>query len=359
MSEALLSDPPPAPVPSTLEAVYRSRVRSWMPEHPFVGATRQEFASPVFGDYVRGRVLHGGSASARDGVRARTADATYRPTEMLARFFFQLPNGTPIGPDDLAVLYESLLAAEDAGQPVHLVLAAAVGEARHVGGIRIGDREFIPLDVASDSGPLRFYTRLSSANIFTSSPVQLGAHGRLLELGPDTVILAPRVEVLAESILVKASGDDRVGAFVRCGQLTASDHVIRFVLGEKHFAVQANEPLRYPFADKAVQVRWNDLRLPLKQAEEESARALFQLAGMFKTEGYKAGLGAYTEGIDRMAGRSDPIRRVLEAATAQQIITREGHIYKFHPHRLNLNYQAVQTHDLSDEAYEFVKSVTR
>lgn len=356
VTEAMATDAPPSPVPPALEGAYRARVRTWMPEHPFVGASQQEFASAVFGDYVRARILHAGTASARAAIRSRAADASYRPTEMLARFFFRLPDRAPIAPEDLAVLYESLLAAEEAGQPVQLMVIAQRANARHVGQIGIGDHDSISFEVAGDAGPLRFFTRLGTASIVSDGSVHLGAHGRSLELGPNTVVVAPVVEVLAESILVKTSDEGRLGTFIRCTKLTAADHVLRFVRGEQYFGVQADYPLQYPFADKKITLTFDETKLPLSPNQQDLARALFQLASMFRTEGY-AGLGAYTEGVNRIAARNGAFGAVLAAAKHSGLITQEGNIYKFHPEQVSLNYRAVQTHDLSLEAYEFVRTI--
>jgi hypothetical protein len=339
--------------PPALEADYRAEVRAWMPEHPFVGATPREFASPVFEDYVHARTLREGAESAKAAIGAKTADASYRPTEMLVRLFAELVDGASVSGDDFTVLYESVLAAEDAGQMVSLSLVAVDTQGQHLGFIRIGDRPLLTLEIAAQDAPLRFVTRLSRSHVLTDNDVHLGAYGRLFEVGPDVVVMASTVSILGESIGVRAP---QKPVLIAAKRLVGVDHTLRFAYGGDQFSVTTDEPVRYPFADKVVSVTIQGG--PLSSGEAEVARALFRLAGMFKTEGYE-GLGSYAEPIDRVAARNEIFQRVLAKALDKGIIDQDGGIYKFHPEHLSLDYSAVQAQALSSDARVFVREVIR
>ena len=95
LSEALRTPDPEISVPPELEADYRAQVREWLADHPLVGRSAKEFASPVFADYLYAAALVDGDEQEASAVRARVADASYRPTEMLARFVFSLPGSSP------------------------------------------------------------------------------------------------------------------------------------------------------------------------------------------------------------------------------------------------------------------------
>jgi hypothetical protein len=354
VSETLDTKPPEVFAPAALHHEYQAEVRGWMPEHPFVGPSTREFASPVFSEYVYARALREGTAEARAAVRARVADASYRPTEMLARFFFELGEDGVLTPDDLAVLYESVIAADDVGHRVSLDVVALEEEGRHLAFFEIGDDDPVRLEVQAGEEPLQFFTRLSRARIVSDGRIQLGSHGRLVELGPGVIIFAPAVDVLAESIGVRSDADP-VGILINTGRLTGVDHAVRFVYGEDRFGVQAAEPLRHPFAARAVRMRL-ERKGPLLPAERSVANGLFRLAAMFKTEGYE-GLGSYAEPIDRIAAHNESFRRVLEAATEREIVIKTGRLYRFFPEKLGLDFAAVQTHDLSDDALAFVRYV--
>jgi hypothetical protein len=353
---ALGTESPEVCAPGTLEAPYRSEVHAWMPEHPFLGASEREFATAVFQDFAYATVLLRGDDESRRAVRARAAQASYRPTEMLARFFFDLAGeAAAVEAEDLTVIYESLLAAEDAGKPVALNLVNVEGEIEHLCFITIGSQERVALEILVGDAPLWFATKLANATIFTDTPLVLGTAGRLLELGPNVLIAAPSIDIASESLFVE-NGSGAMAVMLITGKLTSSDPKLRFIYGGQHFHVQADEPPRYPFADKRVSIRFELRRV--SPTEQQVARALFRVAGMFKTEGYE-GLGSYVESVDRLAGRNTAAAQVLDVALEKGIIVKEGGIYKFRPELLNMNYSAVQGHDLSETAVEFVKEAAR
>lgn len=129
LSEAAGTPQPSTAVPDELEGMYREEVRGWMGEHPFVGASPQEFASPVFEDFVYAKALIAGSNEEQAAVRSRVAAVSYRPTEMLARFAFGLSDDAlVIDAADLGVLYESLLTGAEAGRSSGLAITDEEGE---------------------------------------------------------------------------------------------------------------------------------------------------------------------------------------------------------------------------------------
>ena len=84
---------------------------------------------------------------------------------------------------------------------------------------------------------------------------------------------AAAVEVAAESLLVHAGGEAVV---VLSGEsVTATDPAFRIVRGGDHLRVRADQPLLYPFADKALPPD-PDLP-PFGPNEVRAATALFRL----------------------------------------------------------------------------------
>jgi hypothetical protein len=350
VSAALGTPEPDVAVGSDLEAEYRADVRAWLPEHAFVGPEPGSFASPIFEDFLYARVLNGPDEERRSAVRVRAADVSYRPTELLARFVFELAS-EPLSAEDLPVIYESLVASEESGRRIQLSLTEEEeGEIR--ASVTFGD-EHIALDLVAVGEPLGFITKLSRATVgVSSSPVHLGVGGRLFEIGPDVVVIAPTVEVHAASILVD-KGDRNWGAAIITGSLTASDPSVKFVYGGDGFIVRADRDVRYPFTDKSYRVSFT---VPGWQApgEKDATQALFRLASYFKSEGY-AGLGSYAEPIDRLAARNESAQAVLELAQVRGIITKDGNLYHFHPDVIGLDFRAVQLHTLPPEAGPFIQ----
>lgn len=171
-------------------------------------------------------------------------------------------------------------------------------------------------------------------------------------MGPDVFMRAPEIEIAAESLLVHG-GSAGVGDVVLiAARITASDPALRIPRGGEHVRVRADEPLRFPLADKAI-----DHETPgpaLTPEEQEAAHLLFRLLGFFKSEGYE-GLGSYAEPIDRRASRNRRLGAMLAFAREKGLVTKDGKIYKLHPEAVGLDYLKVRAQVVSDEAVAFLR----
>lgn len=339
---------------------YGARVQSWLPEHPFVGASPQEFSSPVFEDYVYASVLVAGDERARSAVRTRAANATYRPTELLARFAIGMTGDAPLVAEDLPVVYESILAGAKPGRdPLLSLIEETDGSMRATISVR---GEQLRFELLAAGEPLQFITRLGPSGIVTrTSTIQLGVGGRLFEMGPETFVVAPRVEVLAGALFVESSGgsddDDVPQVLIFTGALAHSDPTVRFVHGKERFLVSSESELHHPFADRTM----GELRFPaaVSPVVREIARAFLRLAGHFKTQGYDGGLGTFADPIDRMASRNPQLSAILKVADDQGVIVKEGAFYRLDPSALSLSYLAVRQQKLTPELIEFARTVER
>ena len=356
VTNALGIEPPHSSAPSEIHDEYRAEAQSWLPEHAFTGPNPRLFSSPVFEDFTYASVLVHGDERVRAAMRARTANARYRPTEMLARFAIALADA-PLLAEDMPVLYESLLAADGAGRDMALsIVETDDGE---LSATVLFGRELLSFALVAAGEPLRFITRLGRAAIAVrTSAIYLGVSGRLFEVGPDTFIIAPSVEVSAETLFVvapKGAPADSLEVVIIAGALTASDPTLRFVHGKEHFAAQTPRGALYPFADRTLK----STRFPARLTEEDrqAATAFFRLAGHFKTEGYGGGLGSHADPIERMANRSPLIRAVLDVGQEKAIVVRDGAFYRLYPSMLGLDYRAVRAQELTPEAAEFAQAV--
>jgi hypothetical protein len=336
--------PPSVSLDQDLEVEYRAAVTDFLAQHPFVGASLREFASPAFEDYVYAAILIGDDQGASDAVRARVADAEYRPTEMLGRFAVALANG-PLLAEILPAIYESFVAA---GQIGALQLIEEDDGEMHAH-IQLPG-ESLAFDLIAGGEPLQFVTTLRAATVFSrNSEVHLGVGGRLFVIGPETVIVAPKIVVHAESLFADDRDSGLFSALVIGGSLTASDPSLRFVANSgAGFRARTDEVLRYPFAGKAL----GEMRVPAvwDDASRNAAAAFFRMATFFKREGYEGGLGSYAEPIDRLASRHPATAAVLAVAIEQGVIVSDGNLYRFSPEVVALDYTAVRDQRVTNEA---------
>jgi len=353
LNEALDGPAPPVPVPRELEDDYRSEVRSWLTNHVLAGASRGSFASPVFEEFVYAQILADGTPAEAAVVRAQLAGASYRPTEMLARFVFALSEGPPTVPSaDLTAIYESLSAGEEAGRAAELELTDDDG--LRAGIVIRGER--IDFELTSSDELLVFTRRLGRASIMLERHgVRLGASGRPFEIGPDVSIRATVIEVAAESLLVRGGGHPSADVVLAAQAVDATDPAFRrLVDADQRLKVRAVQPPRYPFADKQIAPGPEG---PLGPDEERAANAMFRLMAFFKSEGY-GGLGSYAEPIDRKAARDETFGQILSFAQTRGLVTGEGRLYKLHPETIDLDYLSVQAQVLSEEAKTFILDFT-
>ncbi|HEX2052004.1 MAG TPA: hypothetical protein VHJ34_15410 [Actinomycetota bacterium] len=355
LSEALGTEPPNVTVPREIEAEYRAQVREWLAEHPFVGGRRGEFASPVFEDFVYAEALTEGQLDERAAVRRRVADASYRPTEMLARFIFTRAAGHgEADAEDLPALYESLTAGEE--QPGRLAELDLTDEGGLQAAVRLGSERFeLPLNTGG--APIVFIRHLGRASVqLQDHSVKLGVSGRTFEIGPDVAIRAANIDIAAESLVVRRGTEEAANVVLSANTIFASDPVFRVVHGSEGLRLRAAQSLRYPLVQFAIE---DEETIPALGADElEAAQVLFRLLGFFKSEGY-GGLGSYAEPIDRRAGQHARFARLLSFAQERGLVTREGAIYKLHPDVVGLDYLKVKAQIVSNDAARFLHDFVR
>ena len=346
-------DPPEIDLPAELEGTYRTEVQGWLPQHPFVGATQGSFASPVFEDYLYAQALLADNPLAKAGVRERVADASYRPTEMLARFLFAAG-----GPDawleiaDLPALYESLAAAKEAGEKMSLRVSD--GEGGLEATIALGSQS-IELKLLGDSSPICFNRRLGRASIDVEEHrVKLGQEGKPFELGPNVTLRAPEIVIAAKSMLIRDSHEEGCEVVLAADSVSVDEAQLRIDGAVQKLKVRSEQKLTYPMVGHRIDVEDEE---PLGQPELDAAKVLFRLLSFFKSEGYE-GLGAHAEPIDRRARGNQRFGEMLSYAMSQVLISKEKKIYRLHPETLGLDFLKVRVHSITRETADFLRDFT-
>lgn len=342
--------PPDLQLPAELEGVYRTEVRGWLPEHPFVGTTQEAFASPVFEDYVYAQALLANNPQAKAGVRQRVAAAAYRPTELLARFLFATGDGKKeLEVADLPALYESLAAAQETGEEMWLQLSDEEGELEVA--IDLGD-ESIELILLDDGSPISFTRGLGRASISLNEHMaRLGNEDKPFELGPEVALSAPEIEIAAESLLIRHDGKENEEVILSADSILIGPPQLRVDGSTDGLHVKSKGALTFPLVNHRIEMGVEE---PLGQAELDASQVLFRVLSFFKSEGYK-GLGAHIEPIDRRARRNQRFGEMLSYAMSRGLISKEKKIYRLHPEILGIDFLKVRVHIITPETAKFLR----
>jgi hypothetical protein len=350
LNRALGTAAPEIRLPVDLEGVYRRKVGGWLPEHPFVGEVGTGFASPVFEDYLYAEALLNESPAAKADVRTRAAAASYRPTEMLARFLIAAEvGGERLEIADLPNLYESLAAAREAGDEMRLQISDTEDGLEVV--ITLG-AESIELLLSDDGAAICFTRRLDRASIeLAEHRVRLGGEGQPFEIGPQVTVTAPEIEIAAGSLLVRGTSAVDGDVILAAEEIAVGDGELRIEGGGKSLKVASKADLTYPLVNHRIEVEGRE---SLGDAELEGAKVLFRVLSFFKSEGYE-GLGAHAEPIDRRARRNRRFGEMLSYAMSRTLISKEKKIYRLHPELLGLDFSKVRARVVTPETAEFLR----
>ncbi|MET0306207.1 MAG: hypothetical protein ABW196_08265 [Solirubrobacterales bacterium] len=349
LNQVLGTAAPASPVPEELETEYRNQLDEWLPQHPFLGNVPATFASPVFEDFVYAGALMQGTDAERTAVRDRVADASYRPTEMLARFLFARSAADDhLQAPDLPALYESLAAAKESGEEMRLQISDSA-EAIEAS-IVIGE-ESRELRLTSDGSPVVFTRRLSRASIdLNQHTVLLGAPEQPFELGPEVSLRAPEIELASSSLYVRRADFDGGDVVLSASSVVATTPNLP-VQGDG-LRIWSDADLTYPLV--GYRIKEPDEEQELGSEETEAANVLFRVMSFFKSEGYE-GIGSYAEPLDRRAANNARFGEVLNFAKARGLITQEKRIYRLHPEVAGLDYLKVRAHVISGETADFLR----
>ncbi len=342
--------PPELRLPTELEGVYRTEVQGWLPEHPFVGATQGAFASPVFEDYVYAQALLGNNPQAKEGVREKVVAASYRPTELLARFLFATDDwNKQLEVADLPSLYESLAAAKETGEEMWLQLSDGEGELEVA--IDLGAKN-IELSLLDDGSPISFTRQLGRASIeLAEHRIRLGNEDKPFEIGPEVTLNAPEIEIAAESLLVRYNDEQDGAVILSAESILVVPPQLRVDGGGDGLKIRSEGTLTYPLVNHRIEM---DVPEHLEQAEIDASQVLFRVLGFFKSEGYE-GLGAHAEPIDRRARRNQRFGEMLSYAMSHDLISKEKKIYRLHPEVLGLDFLKVRAHIITSETAGFLQ----
>lgn len=187
-------------LPDELSRIYAEALETQLPQHPFHGSL-QGFANVVFQEYAYAWALVNGAQEFASPLRSMLYRTLYRPSPLLARFVLTLrteASGATIGGGDLGLFYESMQAAEVRRGELSLSVYGDEDRAECIFSLR-GVEEVV-LNIDNVAGGLRFWTRLSHADLYTDGIVQFGIDGRGFALGPKVDLSCKQLAVFAGQV---------------------------------------------------------------------------------------------------------------------------------------------------------------
>lgn len=209
---ATLKVPVEETLPDELARTYAEALETQLPQHPFHGSM-QGFANVVFQEYVYAWALVNGAKQFAPALRSALYRTLYRPSPLLARFILTLTGeakDSTISGEDLGLFYESMQAGEARRGDLSLSVYGNSNEAECVFSLK-GVEEVV-LGVNNIAGGLRFWTRLSYADIAVDGIVQLGVDRRVFALGPKVDLTCGQLAIVSEQVQVDFEEDVRLAA---------------------------------------------------------------------------------------------------------------------------------------------------
>lgn len=235
------------------EPTYRDLVRTTLPNHPFLGPTAS-FVNVVMRDFTYAWALGQPDPSLREIVRGAVNRETYQVSPMLGRF--HLVAADPASPptcraEDVGLIYESLVAERSVEKRPTLIISRLPDESEATMVLGGNDSTASLVRVLEPDNGLRFWRRLSNADVIGDLPVSLGVSGSSFTLGPNVRVHASLFDVPARYIRVSCRSEDQV-------QIFANEGYVSSALGH-------HEPEVVVKGVGAFGVHWEDIRFPWVQ----------------------------------------------------------------------------------------------
>lgn len=354
VARVLRQEPPDPDLSVDIRKDYEEAVAQFLSEHPFVGSAQDGFVNVVFRDYVFARALLEGAPGQQDGVRAFAADASYRPSPLLARFLFELmpPDARQLDIADFPIAYDSLRAEDSADQASSL-------EVTEDGGNLVA--QFVsatgePADflfAVGEGESLQVWRRLTNAVIdLEHVPVVLGRAGEAFTIGPNATIWSPEVRLRASEFRVESREQPETAPTLVTDRFVGETPESKIIQNGPHpLQLFVPHSLAYPW------VQFKTERVAEDEPEPDVAPALNDLAKLvtrFKSEGF-GGLGMYAKPLDAAAAKGRTSQPLLDYALERGLITREGKLYHLHPELFGLNLPQVKAKVASGPVHEFLR----
>nr|WP_042178890.1 hypothetical protein [Kibdelosporangium sp. MJ126-NF4]CEL13493.1 hypothetical protein [Kibdelosporangium sp. MJ126-NF4] len=249
------SVPLPAGFALDQESVYRGLVRTTLPNHPFLGPT-SSFVNVVMRDFTYAWALSQPDSALRNIVHSVVNHETYQVSPMLGRF--HLASADPTSPptcraEDIGLIYESLVAEHSVEKRPALIVSRMPDEPEAIMMLGGNDSTASLIRVLEPDNGMRFWRRLSNADIIGGLPVSLGVPDSSFTLGPNVRIHASLFDVPARYIRVSCRHESQVQIFASDGYVSSSfgHHEPEVVIkGTGDFGVHWDD-MRFPWVQHA------------------------------------------------------------------------------------------------------------
>ncbi len=366
---------------SSLRAQYELQIATWVPEHPFL-RDGHTIANTVFSSYLVARAL--GTELGDDlfqAVRSRVQEPTYRPSRLLADFYFGSRSDLAadfVPAELIGILYDSLSSAETDTIRVRFTLEGADPQdvdpedlAETVGELEIllveGD-ELSPIadksfeTILSYEDRLRFPRQLRDASLVVPCIVDLGASDADMDLGPSVHVRCRLLDIRAKSIVVKDAPahagikeDADQGVLLealRCISSVAVPPVVHGKLG-----IHWPDGAAYPWVD----FYRHDLATLDTDPRMSAAYRRFRRIVMTLRSHSKGSLARYRDKVEHA--------RILQGELGQELLARmtrdgllaiEGKFYHWRPsiaaELVGIDWQALRRGDVSTKLKDYLAS---
>jgi hypothetical protein len=234
------------------ESAYRGLLRTTLPNHPFLGP-RSSFVNVVMRDFTYAWALDRSDPEQRRIVHEFVNRETYQVSPMLGRFHLvgDDPDVPPVcRAEDIGLIYESLVAEYSVEKRPSLIISRAEGELEATMLLGGGESTGSLVRVLDPDVGIRFWRRLSNADIIGGLPVSLGVPGSSFTLGPKVHIHASLFDVTARHVRVSRRSGDEVRIVADDGYVSSSAQLEIDTRGTGFFGVFW-EDLRFPWAQYA------------------------------------------------------------------------------------------------------------
>lgn len=331
----------PRVLPDHLRSDYERLINDFLKDHPFIRTKTDgspSFVSPVFSDYLRAWVISSPISGAISGNRAKFLSTLPAVGPFFARFLAELvPSGEfPTVPEDLVDdAISSHLAGSSSARAAYYSSSnqGAEDDVHYLGlfneseGKADASSLTLTFKVTELSGVLTLRGGVARTSIITDESVLLSSgHSGEFQIGPDSVIVAQEIEILANKIAVAPSEGART-SLISAGAVSHSPELRVSFIDRHHLAVSWPDPW----------YQWTELYLDLSSMQNQKtlrgpeaaqvvvATRKILLAFRSSTRESPA---VSAEKVDQLLVRGNAVARaVREGMIELEIIRREGSQY--------------------------------
>jgi hypothetical protein len=213
-------------LPAELRSKFEDHLKTWLPEHPFLRDGNRP-ANTVFESYLLARSLSNPSMGFQRDAEAFMADASYKPSQLVADFYLVLAeknNADEVSARHIGLLYEALMSAETDTLKVTLSLEGSDPDDLNVEEETEGEFEFIYISedpagtvvgtrtfktMMRPETRITFGRQLRDASIVVPCILVLGTNAQEFTIGPRVDARCRSLEINASLLLVASDKESR------------------------------------------------------------------------------------------------------------------------------------------------------